>query len=128
MNTACVCLAVGIFLPYVWAFTGTWLRSRELGSLDNKNPRQQVMQTTGMAARAYAAQQNAWEALMVFAAAVFLVSLGNPDSGAASVAAVIWVLARLAHGIFYLADLDVARSLSFMVGMGSVITIIAAAF
>lgn len=128
MTTPLFCLVVGTFMPYLWAFIGAYLRSQQLGQLDNKNPRGQAAETTGAAARAYAAQQNAWEALPVFIVAVFISYLGNFDGIIAALGSVAWVLARLLHGYFYLTDQDRLRSLSFVVGIGCVIIMMTTAF
>ena len=127
MTIPFICLVIGAFLPYLWAFTGSYLRARQLGGLDNNNPRQQVAQAKGAAARAYAAQQNAWEALPVFAIAVFMANVADPESVTGNYAAMVWVLARLSHGLLYISDLAAMRSLSFLVGIACVITLITVA-
>jgi uncharacterized MAPEG superfamily protein len=79
----------------------------------------QAAALTGTGARAYAAQQNAWEALPVFATAVFVAHLAGADPGRSAIASVVWVVARSAHAFFYLSDLATFRSLAFLVAFGS---------
>ena len=127
MTTPLWCLVIAAFLPYVLAFTGTYFKKQQLGSVDNKNPRAQAAQLQGVGARAVAAQANAWEALAVFTAAVAVLHLANPEAARGSSAAnasLLFVAARIAHPIFYLADIDMARSLAFMVGIGAAIWLI----
>jgi uncharacterized MAPEG superfamily protein len=121
MTTPLWCLVIATFLPFVWAFSGHSFRHRQLGNIDNNHPRLQQAQLTGVAARALAAQQNAWEALAMFTPAVLVAHLQGATSGHAAIAAMLFIAARIAHGCFYLADLSSLRSLSWMVGAGSVI-------
>src|SRR5690554_4848063 len=65
---------------------------------------------------AVAAQQNAWEALALYSAALLAISLADPAAEHLATAAVLVLICRILHGIFYLADLDKLRSLSFAVG------------
>lgn len=121
MTTPQWCLAIATFLPIVLAMVGGTLRKRQFGELDNKYPRQQQARLEGAAARALAAQQNAWEALAMFVPAVLVAHLNGATTGQASTAALLFVAARILHGIFYLANIDLLRSLSWMVALGSVI-------
>ena len=117
MTTPLWCLVVVALLPYVWSTTATIHRARQFGpQTDNKAPRLQQAQQTGAGARAYAAQQNAWEALPFFTAGVVVAELAGAAAGTAAVLSLVFVAARVAHGIFYVADLDKLRSLSFLVG------------
>jgi uncharacterized MAPEG superfamily protein len=119
MTTPFWCLLAAVILPYLLAFTGASYRKRELGSLDNRNPRLQVQQLgSGTAARCYAAQQNAWEALAVFTAAVMVAHLVDADAGKSAIAALLFIAARVLHAVCYIADQDKLRSLAFMVGFG----------
>jgi uncharacterized MAPEG superfamily protein len=115
------CLLIATFLPFVWAFTATRLRQRQFGAIDNHHPRQQQAQLTGAGARAMAAQQNAWEALAMFTAAVLTAHVNGATTGQAATAAALFIVARIAHGFFYLADLDKLRSLVWVVGFAAVI-------
>jgi uncharacterized MAPEG superfamily protein len=66
-----------------------------------------------------AAQQNAWEALPVFASSVFVAHLAGADPAGSATASVIFVLARILHAVFYATDLAPLRSLAFAVGIGA---------
>jgi uncharacterized MAPEG superfamily protein len=119
MTTPFWCLLIGIFLPYVLSGTAVYFKAKQFGSVDNNQPRVQAAALTGTGARAYAAQQNAWEALPVFASSVFVAHLVGADAGSSATASVVWVAARILHGIFYVADLAPLRSLSFAIGIGA---------
>jgi uncharacterized MAPEG superfamily protein len=118
MTTPFWCLLAAVVLPYLLAFTGASYRKRELGSVDNRNPRLQVQQLTGTGARCYAAQQNAWEALAVFTAAVTVAHLAGADAGKSAIAALVFIAARVLHAVCYIADQDKLRSLAFITGFG----------
>lgn len=112
------CLLVVVLIPYVLSTSGGYFRVRQLGELDNKHPRAQAAKLEGAGARVYAAQQNAWEALPVFASAVFVAHLAGADPGGSALAAEIFVAARVLHPVFYATNLDALRSASFLVGLG----------
>jgi uncharacterized MAPEG superfamily protein len=119
MTTPFWCVLFAVFVPYVLAGASGYFRTKQFGSLDNNNPRAQAAQLTGPGARAWAAQQNAWEALAVFTAAVVVAHLAGADPGRSATAALVFVGARILHPIFYIADLATARSGIFFVGFGA---------
>jgi uncharacterized MAPEG superfamily protein len=119
MTTPFWCLLAAVLIPYVLAMTGGYFRMKQFGSVDNKHPRAQAAALEGAGARAWAAQQNAWEALPVFASAVFVAHLAGADPQSSATAAVVFVVARVLHPVAYIANVDVARSLVFLVGLGS---------
>ena len=118
MTTPFWCLLVVAVLPYLLAGTGGYLRIRQLGELDNNHPRVQALRLEGIAARAWAAQSNAWEALSVFGTAVFLAHLTHADAEASANASLLYLATRIAHPILYLADLATVRTIVFTVGLG----------
>ena len=112
------CLLIAAVLPIMWSWVSGYYRNKQLGTVDNKNPRAQNAQLTGAGARAVAAQQNAWEALAIFTAAVFVSHSLGANGEQAATASMVFIAARVLHGVFYLMDKDVLRSLSFLVGFG----------
>jgi uncharacterized MAPEG superfamily protein len=115
VTTVLSCLLLAVLLPYVLAFTGAYHKGKQLGKLDNNNPRAQAAQLTGTGARAMAAQQNAWEALAVFTASLAAAFFAGVQAASLALPALIFAAARVAHAVFYLSDLASARSLSFVV-------------
>lgn len=115
MKTAVIVLACLCFIPYLLAFTSAYFRKKQLGRVDNENPRAQNTQLTGPGARAVAAQQNAWEALGLYSATLLGVVASGVEVVYLAQAAIVVLIARLLHGIFYLANLDKLRTLSFTV-------------
>lgn len=123
MTTPFWCLLVVVFLPYVLAGVGGYLRGKEFGIADNKNPRAQAAQLQGTGARAYAAQANAWEATTVFTAAVVVAHLAGVPAASAAPWTIAFVVARVAHPVFYILDQEKLRSFSFLAGFVCVIAL-----
>jgi uncharacterized MAPEG superfamily protein len=119
MTTQFWCLLIGVLLPYVWAGASLPFRKQQFGSPDLNEPRVQGEQLTGAGARAWGAQMNAWEAIIVFGAANFAAfAAGVEPTGSWSIAAMIWVAARAAHGAAYVAGVTPVRVLAFVTGSG----------
>jgi uncharacterized MAPEG superfamily protein len=114
------CLFITVLIPYVLAGIGVAQRQAQLGSVDNKDWRKnQLPALTGLGSRVYAAQANTWEAVALFTAAVTVAHLAGADPESSTLAAILFLAARVLHTVLYLADLDKLRSLIFVVGFGS---------
>jgi uncharacterized MAPEG superfamily protein len=122
MTTPFWCIAAVLLLPLLLAFTGGYYRGKAFGTADNKNPRAQAAKLEGPGARAYAAQANAWEAAILFSAAVLTTHAAGLPAEAAAPWTIAFVVFRVLHGIFYIQDIDKARSLAFL---GGVVCIVA---
>lgn len=112
------CLLAACLLPYLISGVGAYFRQKSPGGIDNQNPRQQIAALEGAGARAYAAQQNAWEALPVFIAAVCVSHLAGVAPEQSAAPAVFFVLARLGHFLAYLSNRSALRSLFWALGFG----------
>jgi uncharacterized MAPEG superfamily protein len=115
MTIAFWCVLAAGLLPLVWVgyakATG--------GTYDNRAPRVFLAGVAGAAQRAHWAEQNSYEALPLFAAGVVIAQLAGADAGTANLLALTFVAARVAHGICYIANLAMLRSLVWLVGLGS---------
>ena len=121
MTTPLWCLLIIAALPYVLSFMGGYFKMRQFGAVDNKHPRIQAAKLEGIGARASGAQQNAWEALGFFTAVIAVLHFANPEAAKGSTAAnlsLVFLATRLLHPILYLANLDIPRSLVFVIGLG----------
>lgn len=123
MTTPFWCLVVVIFIPFVLAGIGGSFRGKAFGTADNKNPRAQAAKLEGVGARVYAAQENAWEAAIMFTVAILTTHLAGLPATEATPWAIAFVGARVAHAFFYIKDLDKLRSLSFLVGLVCIIAL-----
>ena len=121
MTTPLWCLLIVALLPYVLSFAGGYFKMRQFGSVDNKHPRIQAAKLEGVGARALGAQENAWEALGFFTAVLAVLHFASPDAARGSTAASLslgFLATRVAHPILYLANLDILRSIVFLLGLG----------
>lgn len=116
MTIAFWCVLIAALLPYV----PFGLAQR---SLDPNTPRTRVPQLQGLAARAYGAHANAFETFPPFAAAVIISFLAEGASATVDRLACIYIVARIAHMGFYLADRQPLRSAAFFVGLLVVVAI-----
>lgn len=118
MTIAYWCVLISLFMPIVWTGCAKVGGARAgAGRYDNAAPRDYLGRLQGWPARANWAQQNALEAFPPFAAGVIIAHLvGNMAQGTLDLLAVIFVVARIAYGILYMADLATLRSLVWMVG------------
>jgi uncharacterized MAPEG superfamily protein len=114
MTTALWCLMVASLLPVACAGISKW----GFRGFDNNNPREWLAKQQGWRARAHAAQQNSWEALAIFAAAVLAAHLAGGPQGAIDAIAVAFVLARLAYIACYVTDRASLRSIVWLIGLG----------
>ena len=117
------CVLIVILLPLPLAFTGGYFRGKAFGTADNKNPRAQAAKLEGPGARAYAAQANAWEAAILVPATILTTHAAGLSAEAATPWAIEFVVFRILHGIFYVQDIDKARSGAFMGGMVCIIAL-----
>lgn len=118
MKTVIVSLLILSVLPLLCAWIAAYYKQKQLGNVDNKEPRVQTMQLTGAGARASAAQGNTWEALAVYSAAVLAVFVSGADLESISTLSAVFVVLRIAYVPVYIADLDKLRSLIFIAGFG----------
>lgn len=118
MNTVLASLLVMSILPVACSFIAGYFRRQQFGNIDNKHPRDQCRELTGAGARAVAAQSNTWEALAILSAALLAVFIsGLPVDSMASLC-LAFVALRVVYIGFYLANIDVLRSLSFIAAYG----------
>ncbi len=124
MTTPFWCLLITVLIPLVLAGIGGYFKSQQFDSVDNNNPRAQSALLEGAGARAVAAQQNAWEAVGIFTACVAVAHMAGADPGSSATAAMLFVVARVLHAGFYIADLAPLRSTSFLVAIGSCVWLV----
>ncbi|MEI7967589.1 MAG: MAPEG family protein [Betaproteobacteria bacterium] len=116
MTIAFWCVLAAAVLPLAWAGVA---KSRR--SYDNRAPRDYLAGLEGWRKRADWAQQNAWESFAPFAAAVCVARLAGASQPTADILAVVFITARVAHGLLYLADRPALRSVAWLVGFACVV-------
>jgi uncharacterized MAPEG superfamily protein len=119
MTTAYWCVLAAALMPYVAVSIAKSGGER----FDNSNPRLWLERQQGFRARANAAQANSFEAFPFFAAAVIVAHLTQAPQDRIDTLAVMFVLARAAFIVFYVADWHWARSIVWTIGVVATITI-----
>ena len=124
MTSLIVCALIAVIMPYV-ARIPVIFAMNKLGGYDNKHPRQQQSQLTGLGARALAAHQNCFESLAIFAVALAVVIGSNNVNAVTETLAMTHIVARILFCVFYCLNLDIVRSITWLVGTGTAIAMIA---
>ena len=119
MNIAIWTLLVAVLMPIVCAGI-----SKVGARYDNREPRAWLGRQQGYRARAFAAQQNSWEALAVYVAALVAASLGTVSPEVIGQLAIVFLVARIAYLACYLADQAPLRSITWLVAYGSCVCLI----
>ena len=124
MSIAYWCILIAAALPYVWVVIGKLGGDR----YDNRDPRGWIArQSNPRVHRGNAAHLNAFEAFAPFAAGVLMAQAAGVDPGRISTLAMVFVACRVLHGIFYLANVHMLRSLVWMGGLACVLILMAQA-
>ena len=121
LATAYWCVLIAALLPYIWIF----IAKSGAPKYNNRNPRAWIAKQDGnyKVQRANAAHLNAFEAFAPFAAGVLMAQAAGVDHARIAMLAVAFVLLRIAHGVLYLADVPLARSLAWMGGYACVVAL-----
>ena len=119
MRTALICVLIAGLMPYLWTAVAKVLGPR----YDNRNVREWQSRLTGMAQRAHAAHLNSFEAFPFFAAAVLAAIAAQADMQRVAILSVAFVMARVAYGLVYIANVAVMRSLVWFFGLACVFAI-----
>lgn len=108
--------------PYIWTAAAKILAGLNLQ--DNQNPREALAKATGAAARANAAQQNSFESLPLFIAAVLMAEYMVVAQALLVQLSLAYLLLRLVYGICYLANWSNLRSIIWLLSMACPITLL----
>jgi len=125
MTLPIICLILSAFMILVTKAPVALAQSKEGRGYDNRNPRLQQTRLTGFGARALAAHQNMIEAFPLFAAGLLLALVAGEQGMWVGILSVAFVVARVAYSICYWVDIHMLRSLSWGVGFGASIALMA---
>lgn len=118
------CVLVALLLPYVFSVLSRWGTPKRDYVRD---PRGFNEGLSGWRRRAHLAQQNAFESFPAFAIAVVVAHLAGVPAARSDAISIVFVLSRLLHGAFYLADRASLRSAAWQLGMLCIIALFAMA-
>ena len=110
------CLLIAAILPFL-AKAPVAVAMNKLGGYDNNHPREQQSKLTGLGARALSAHQNAFESLIIFAAAILCALVTNTISESIQTLAVIHICARIIYNVLYLMNIGTLRSIVWAIGL-----------
>lgn len=116
MNIAHLCVLLALAIPYLFVAYAK-ADPRYMKERGNNDPRAYAATLEGKKRRAYSAQLNGFEAFPAFAAGVLLAEHAGGDQGMINLLSMVFVAARVAHGLLYIADLATLRSLAWSVGV-----------
>lgn len=117
MTFAFWCVAITAFMPLVWI----GYAKVKAGGYDNANPRVWRATLVGQLQRAASAETNSYEAFPPFAAAVIIAHFVGVQQPTIDLLAGVFLVARILHGIFYISDKDLYRSLAWTAGFFSMV-------
>jgi uncharacterized MAPEG superfamily protein len=125
MTIAFWCVLAAILLPLPWTSFAKF--STGFKPRDNHNPREYLGQLEGAAKRAHWAEQNTFESVPGFMAAVIIAHIAHASQGWVDALAVAYIALRLAYGLFYIADKAALRSLVWSGALACVLGLFVAA-
>ena len=118
MTIALFCILLATLMPITCAGLSkgrAWTIPRREGGYDNRNPRDWVAKQEGFAKWADAAQQNCWEALPFFAAAVIVSHMLGVIGWLPNALAVAFIVLRIIYVWLYVTAKQSQRSLVWTV-------------
>lgn len=124
MYTLIVCLFIACLLPYISKIPSAFAMARA-GGYDNNHPRTQQALLTGFGARAVAAHQNSFEALLIFGIAVLTALVTSHVSLMTENLAIAFIVSRVVYHILYLLNWAILRSTVWAIGLVCSLTILA---
>lgn len=116
MTIAYWCLFLAMFYPF--AFAGL---AKSRGDFDNANPRSWLEGLSGWRQRAHWAQQNHFEAYPPFAAGLIVAHQLGAAQPWVDTLAVVFIVARVLFGLFYVRNRPTLRSVVWTVGFACVV-------
>lgn len=116
MTLAYWCVLIAGMMPVL-----TILSAKLRRGFNNTDPRAWLEQQEGWRKRADYAHRNHFEAFPFFAAAVIIAQQLHAPQASIDLLAIIFILARIAFTLLYLANLATLRTLAFSVAYGCVL-------
>jgi uncharacterized MAPEG superfamily protein len=123
MSIILICLFIVTVMP-ILAKAPLALAMSKAGGYDNRNPREQQKSLSGFGARAKAAHENCFEALIMFTPGALAVLVTNNAGQLAEYFAIAFVASRLAYLVAYYFDKHVLRSTFWSIGFISSLSLV----
>jgi uncharacterized MAPEG superfamily protein len=119
MSIALWCVLVAGLLPLL----ATSIAKAGGSRYNNRDPREWLEKQDGFRRRADNAQKNSFEAFPFFAVAVIVAQLTQAPADRVDQFALIFVAARIAYIVLYVADWHYARSVAWLIGVIATVVI-----
>lgn len=120
MTIALWTILIAIFMPWILTIIAKTPAARQ-GKYNNKAPRTFLNELEGFGQRANWAQQNSFEVLPGYVAAVIVAHWAGANQTILDGLAVIFIISRILFAIFYLKDWATLRSLGWTVGIACIV-------
>lgn len=120
MTIAYWSLLVAIFMPWVLTMIAKTPAAKQ-GKYSNRAPRAFLAKLQGRSQRANWAQQNSFEILPGYIAAVIVAHLAGADQSSLDMLAVTFIASRILFAMCYLKDWATPRSLAWTVGVACIV-------
>ena len=108
-------ILIACLLPYVFAVIAKMAGG--FRAQDNQNPREFLSKTKGLAARAHAVQQNSFEGLPLFIAAILIAEYMVLPQSIVVTFGIAYVVLRIIYGLCYLANWATLRSIVWFMAL-----------
>ncbi len=108
-------ILIACLLPYVFAVIAKMAGG--FRAQDNQNPREFLSKTKGLAARAHAVQQNSFEGLPLFIAAILIAEYMVLPQSIVMTFGIAYVMLRIIYGLCYLANWATLRSIVWFMAL-----------
>lgn len=108
-------ILIACLLPYV--FTMIAKKTAGFKGRDNQNPREFLAKCDGLAARANAVQQNSFESLPLFIAAILMAEYMVVHQSVIMTFGTAYIILRILYGICYLANWATLRSIVWILSL-----------
>lgn len=116
MNVILICLLLATLMPILAKGPLAFAQSRQKGGYNNKDPRAQQALLTGFGARAKAAHENCFEALILFTPGVMAVLITQQVGLLTQYLCLAFILARFAYLLAYWLNYHIVRSTCWGIG------------
>ena len=118
MTTSQLCLLIVALMPFPLT-----IAAKASKGYDNHAPRAYLAKLEGWRARAAAAQQNGWEALALFTAALAAAWHAGADAHRVDQLAIAFVAIRVVYSLMYLLNWAALRSLVWFAGIACIVAL-----
>lgn len=116
MTVILICLLIATLMPILAKGPLSMAMSKEPGGYDNRHPREQQKALSGFGARAMAAHENCFEALIMFTPGALAVIATGATGYLAQNLAIVFVVARVGYMLAYWFNVHALRSILWAVG------------